>query len=96
MKTTARVVAADGVTLNGVLPWGLDTPRVRSLDEGRAARSGRSFDEVRAEQIAAIPANRYGRPEELGSLVAYLCSEPAGFVTGTFTPVDGGYVAGLF
>jgi 3-oxoacyl-[acyl-carrier protein] reductase len=95
LKTTARAVAADGVTLNGVLPGRLDTPRIESLDRGRSARMGRPLEEIRESQLAAIPARRYGRPAELGSLVAYLCSEQAAYQTGTFTAVDGGLLAAL-
>ena len=95
LKTTARTVAADGVTVNGVLPGRLQTPRIDSLDRGRSERTGESMDAVRAAHIAAIPAGRYGRPEELAACVAYLCSEPAGYQTGTFTAIDGGLIAGL-
>lgn len=95
LKTTARAVAADGVTVNGVLPGRLQTPRIDFLDHGRADRTGASIEAVRAAHIATIPAGRYGRPEELGACVAYLCSEPASYQTGTFTAVDGGLLAGL-
>ena len=95
MKTTARAVAADGVTINGVLPGRLATPRIESIDRGRAERTGRPIEDVRTAQLAAIPAGRYGRADELGSLVAYLCSEHASYQTGTFTAVDGGLIAGL-
>jgi 3-oxoacyl-[acyl-carrier protein] reductase len=95
LKTTARAVAADGVTVNGVLPGRLDTPRIESLDRGRAERTGESVETIRAQHLAAIPAGRYGRPEELGSLVAYLSSERASYQTGTFTAVDGGLIVGL-
>ena len=95
LKTIARTVAADGVTVNGILPGRLATPRIESLDGGRAEKTGRPIDEIRAGHIAAIPAGRYGRPEELGSLVAYLASERASYQTGTFTAVDGGQIAGL-
>ncbi len=95
MKTTARVVAADGVTINGVLPGRLDTPRVASLDSGRVARTGETAEAVRAAYLAAIPAGRYGRPEELGSYVAYVCSDLASYQTGTFTAIDGGLITGL-
>ncbi len=95
LKTTARAVAADGVTLNGVMPGRLDTPRIEALDRGRSATTGRSLEEIREAQLGSIPARRYGRPAELGSLVAYLCSEQAGYQTGTFTAVDGGLLAGL-
>jgi 3-oxoacyl-[acyl-carrier protein] reductase len=89
LKTTARVVAADGVTLNGVLPGRFDTPRIEALDRGTAADRARA-EAVRAAHEATIPARRYGRPDELAGLVAYLCSEPARYQTGTFTAVDGG------
>jgi 3-oxoacyl-[acyl-carrier protein] reductase len=95
LKTTAGVVAPDGVTINGVLPGRLDTPRVASLDRGLAERTGDTLDAVLASRRASIPAGRYGRPEELGCYVAYVCSELAGYQTGTFTAIDGGLIAGL-
>jgi 3-oxoacyl-[acyl-carrier protein] reductase len=95
LKTTARVVAMDGVTVNGVLPGRLSTPRVDSLDKGRAELTGKSIEDVRAGHLATIPAGRYGRPEELASLVAYLVSDLASYQTGTFTAVDGGLISGL-
>jgi len=95
LKTTARAVAADGVTVNGVLPGRIETPRIDSLDRGRAERTGETVDAVRAAHVATIPAGRYGRPEELAACVAYLCSAAAGYQTGTFTAIDGGLIAGL-
>jgi 3-oxoacyl-[acyl-carrier protein] reductase len=95
LKTLARAVAADGVTVNGVLPGRFDTARIRLLDEDAARRGGMTVEQARAAQIAAIPADRYGEPDELAALVAFLCSEPARYQTGTFTAVDGGLLVGL-
>lgn len=95
LKTTSRVVAGDGVTINGVLPGRLSTPRIDSLDKGRAELSGQSIEAVKAAHVAGIPAGRYGRPDELATLVTYLASDLASYQTGTFTAVDGGMVSGL-
>jgi 3-oxoacyl-[acyl-carrier protein] reductase len=95
LKTSSRTVAADGVTINGVLPGRIATPRTRELDSGRAERDGTTEDAVRQGHIASIPANRYGEPAELGALVAFLASGAASYITGQLVAVDGGLIAGL-
>jgi 3-oxoacyl-[acyl-carrier protein] reductase len=95
LKTVSLEVMSDGVTVNGVLPGRLDTSRVESLDQSRAERSGLSREEVRAGFERAIPAGRYGDPDELAAYVAWLCSEPARYQTGTFVPIDGGSLRAL-
>jgi len=95
MKTVAPIAAPDGVTVNGILTGPTDTPRIKDLDHERAARESRDLGEVRAEREQSIPARRLGRPDEVASLAAYLCSEAAAFQTGTFTLVDGGLVRSL-
>lgn len=92
LKTLAAEVAADGVTVNLLLPGRIDTDRVAQLDTGAAERTGRSPAEVREEAERRIPAGRYGRGEEFGAAGAFLCSAPAGYVTGVALRVDGGLV----
>jgi 3-oxoacyl-[acyl-carrier protein] reductase len=95
LKTTARAVAGDGVTVNGVMPGRLSTPRIHELDSGRAELEGVTEERVRAGHVASIPAGRYGRPEELGAVVAFLGGTHASYVTGQLIAVDGGLIAGL-
>lgn len=92
LKTLAAEVAADGVTVNMVLPGRIATDRVDSLDRAAAERRGTSPEEVKAASEASIPARRYGRPEEFASAVVYLAGEPASYVTGVQLRVDGGSV----
>jgi 3-oxoacyl-[acyl-carrier protein] reductase len=94
LKTTARTVGADGITVNGVMPGRIATPRIHELDSGRAEREGTTEEAVRAAHVTTIPAGRYGEPSELGALVAFLASERASYVTGQLIAVDGGLIAG--
>jgi 3-oxoacyl-[acyl-carrier protein] reductase len=95
LKTVAGVVAADGVTVNGALPGRHATPRIEQLDRATAERTGRTVEDVRAAHLASIPAGRYGQPDEFAAYIAWLCSEPAAYQTGTFTSIDGGIIIGL-
>jgi 3-oxoacyl-[acyl-carrier protein] reductase len=79
-----------GVTINNVLPGFTATERLASLAEATASRTGRSRDEVDADWAAQAPEQRLGRPEELGAVIAFLCSPAASFVRGASIPVDGG------
>jgi 3-oxoacyl-[acyl-carrier protein] reductase len=81
-KTIARSVAADGVTLNSVLPGRIATDRVFDHAGGREA----------AEEAASslVPAGRLGTPEEFAAAAAFLCSARASYITGTALLVDGG------
>lgn len=92
LKTLAGEVAADGVTVNMVLPGRIDTDRVALLDRSNGERTGRTADEVRSASESSIPAGRYGRPEEFASAVVYLASEAASYVTGVQLRCDGGLV----
>lgn len=82
LKTVARQVAGDGVTINSVLPGRILTDRVIETSGSREA----------AEQnaAAAIPAGRLGTVEEFAAVAAFLCSARASYVTGAAVLVDGG------
>lgn len=82
LKTLATEVAASGVTVNAIQPGLHATDRVKELGG--------------AEDLAKrVPVQKIGSPEDFGKVVAFLCSEPAGFVTGTALLVDGGAYPGL-
>jgi 3-oxoacyl-[acyl-carrier protein] reductase len=95
LKTLAAEVAADGVTVNLLLPGRIATDRAAALDQARADRSGRSVEDVEEQAVAQIPAGRYGDPAEFGSVAAFLCSRQASYVTGTAMRCDGGLVRSL-
>lgn len=94
-KTLAREVAADGITVNVVIPGRIDTGRVRQLDEARAEREGTTAAAVAETSAAAIPVGRYGHPEEFAAAVAFLASAQASFITGTTLRVDGGQIPSI-
>ncbi len=82
-KTLARQVAADGVTLNNVLPGRIATERVFSMYGG-------SPEAAEKHAADSIPAGRLGTVEEFAAVAAFLCSAQASYVTGTALLVDGG------
>jgi 3-oxoacyl-[acyl-carrier protein] reductase len=94
-KTLANEVAKDGVTVNTVLPGIIHTQRIEDLRRAKAAREGSTLAQEMARSEAQIPMRRMGRPEELASLVAFLASDAASYITGVHIPVDGGLRRGF-
>ncbi len=91
-KTLASEVAADGITVNIIVTGRVHTDRVDQLDEAAAKRQNMSIEDVRKASLATIPAGRYGKPEELADVVAFLASERASYITGAKIRVDGGMI----
>jgi 3-oxoacyl-[acyl-carrier protein] reductase len=78
-RSVARELASRGITCNIVAPGPIVTAMTESLP-----------DDWRAWATETVPAGRLGDPHEVGAVVAFLCSDPASYVTGALVPVDGG------
>lgn len=91
-KSLAPDVAKEGVTVNVLMPGRIGTERVHMTDAATAAREGVPVDAVRERSHAQIPMGRYGDPEEIAAVTAFLCSSRASYVTGAVWRVDGGFV----
>jgi 3-oxoacyl-[acyl-carrier protein] reductase len=81
-KTIARQVAADGVTLNSVLPGRIGTDRL--------ADAAGSLDGAQEAARTQVPAGRIGTPQEMAAAAVFLCSDRASYITGARLAVDGG------
>jgi 3-oxoacyl-[acyl-carrier protein] reductase len=92
----ARQTVEHNVTINNLLPGPFDTDGQRRHIDGLVTMSGKTFDELWRSRAAAVPARRYGRPEELGAYCAFLCSAQAGYITGQNLLIDGGGYPGTF
>jgi len=91
-KSLSIELAGDNIQVNCLAPGRIATERLEELDRARAARTGMSFEAIRAESIAAIPMRRFGEPAEFGRVAAFLCSPAASYITGSTVFVDGGAV----
>jgi 3-oxoacyl-[acyl-carrier protein] reductase len=95
MKTLAGQVAGDNVTVNLVLPGSFATARLESMNAMKAEAEGIPVEDLAARASAAIPAGRYGRPDEFADITTFLASPRAGYVTGTAVRIDGGNTGSL-
>ena len=80
-RRAATELAPYGVTVNAVAPAAIDGPLAREVLRDRLE-----------QKLADIPAQRLGRPEEVGAVVSFLCSEDAGYITGATLDVNGGFL----
>lgn len=94
-RTLANEVAADGITVNNVLPGYTRTERLDELANMIAEKQGISPDDFRGRWEKEIPMGRLGEPREFAALVAFLASERASYITGTSIQVDGGWIKSL-
>lgn len=94
-KLLAQEVAANGITVNNVLPGSVATGRLQSVIGMQAKANERTVPEQEAFRLASVPAGRFGDPDELGDLIAFLASGRAGFITAQNIAADGGQIKGL-
>lgn len=94
-RTLANEVAAEGVTVNNILPGYTRTERLEELAQMMAEKKGISAAEFRGKWEQEIPMGRLGEPREFAALAAFLVSERASYITGTSIQVDGGWIKSL-
>ena len=94
-KTLSVEVAADGITVNNVLPGYTDTPRLSSLIEGASKRLGKTVPEMTEIWRGTVPMKRFAKPEETAAAIAFLASPAAAYISGVSIPVDGGRTGSL-
>jgi 3-oxoacyl-[acyl-carrier protein] reductase len=89
-KTLSIELAPFGITVNNVLPGSTKTGRIESLVQTRAAKTGKTAEQIRQEMIDEIPAGRMAEPHEVAAVIAFLATPAAAYVNGVNLPVDGG------
>jgi 3-oxoacyl-[acyl-carrier protein] reductase len=96
-KTLSDELAPDQITVNTVLPGRILTDRLREGFLAPAREAGMPVDDLARREVAKeVPLGRVGETEDMGSLVAYLCSDLAAYITGQLIAVDGGQLRGIY
>ena len=85
-KSAALELAARGIRVNAICPAPIETNMVKALEAGAG-------NTARERLTATLPLRRFGEPEEVAALVAFLCSADAAYITGGIYTVDGGAMA---
>ncbi len=94
-KTQALTWGKDNVLVNNVGPGFTRTDRLMDLYQKEAAARGTTLQDLLEEKASSIPLRRMGEPDEIAAVITFLCSEKAGYVTGSSIMVDGGMVKGV-
>ena len=95
-KTLSNQVGKYNITVNNVAPGYTLTSRLYELAVNKAKLSGESHEHVLALMAGEVPLKRLARPDEIASLVVFLASERASYITGTTMQVDGGVIKSTY
>ncbi|MDA9855954.1 SDR family oxidoreductase [Paracoccaceae bacterium] len=91
-KSLSNDLAGSGITVNMLLPGRIHTKRIDELDQTVADKTGQTLESVRQASKATIPVGRYGRVEEFADTATFICSDRAGYITGSLIRCDGGLI----
>jgi len=94
-KTLSNEIGKYNITVNNVAPGYTLTGRLYELAVNKSKETGESHEQILANMSADVPLKRLARPDEIASLIVYLASEQAGFITGTTLLIDGGVVKSI-
>lgn len=89
-KTLSRELAADGITVNNVLPGYTRTQRLEQILDDRSASTGKTRDSVAAAMLSTVPVGRFAEADEIAAAIAFLASPAAAYINGVSLAVDGG------
>jgi 3-oxoacyl-[acyl-carrier protein] reductase len=91
-KSLSNDLAGSDITVNMLLPGRIHTKRIDELDQTVADKTGQTLESVRKASKATIPVGRYGKVEEFADTAAFICSDRAGYITGSLIRCDGGLI----
>lgn len=92
-RTLADELGPFGITVNTIPPGFIDTgENYAAFFQACADEVGQNYEEFMANELKRIPLNRFGTPDEISGLAAFLCSRQAGYITGQYIVVDGGHM----
>jgi 3-oxoacyl-[acyl-carrier protein] reductase len=90
-KSLSNEFGQDGITINTIATGYIATPRMKAYYETLAQSRGVSAESLVEQLVSSVPVRRLGSPEEMAATIVFLCSQQAGYVTGQFIAVDGGF-----
>lgn len=96
-RTLADELGPYGITVNTIPPGFIETgENFEAFFHKCAEEEGQTYDEFMASELKRIPMNRFGSPDEISGVCAFLCSERASYITGQYIVVDGGHMETYF